>query len=38
MNQDGWGLKDFLFILGIITLALIITAGKPPPSAPGPGT
>ena len=27
MNQEGWGLKDFLFILGIITLALIITAG-----------
>lgn len=27
MNQGGWGLKDFLFILGIITLALLITAG-----------
>lgn len=27
MNQNGWGLKDFLFILGIITLALLITAG-----------
>lgn len=27
MNQEGWGLKDFLFILGIITLALLITAG-----------
>ena len=27
MNQGGWGLKDFLFILGMITLALLITAG-----------
>ena len=27
MKQNGWGLKDFLFILGMITLALIITAG-----------
>lgn len=27
MNQKGWGLRDFLFILGMITLALIITAG-----------
>lgn len=26
MNQGGWGLKDFLFILLFITLALITTA------------
>lgn len=26
MNQKGWGLKDFMIILGVIFLALIITA------------
>ena len=26
MNQSGWGLKDFLLILGIITLSLLIVA------------
>ena len=27
MNQKGWGLKDFMIILGIILIALLITAG-----------
>lgn len=27
MNQNGWGLKDFMIILGVILVALIITAG-----------
>lgn len=27
MNQGGWGLKEFMFILGVIVFALIITAG-----------
>lgn len=27
MNQNGWGLKDFMIILGVILIALIITAG-----------
>lgn len=27
MNQKGWGLKDFMIILGVILIALIITAG-----------